>query len=99
MKKEVYHSDHIRQQSVVDDASSTINEELLNLYLTLPKRKREEKFADTARAAEIAGLSQRTIQLWIEIGSIKAIRIGKKYMVSLDSLMRYLRNQIDKLAS
>ena len=69
------------------------DQELLDLYLALSGNQRDEKFADTARAAEIAGLAQRTIQMWIEIGAIRAILIGKKYRVSLDSLTHYLKNR------
>ena len=70
--------------------------ELLTLYLAATVKQREAQFADTARAAEIAGLSRRTIQLWIDIGVLQALRIGKNYRVSLDSLRTYLESQIDK---
>ena len=65
--------------------------ELLDLYLAAPVKQREEQFLGTARAAEIAGVSQRTIQFWIDSGALPAIRIGKNYRVSLDSLREYLR--------
>ena len=77
-------------------APSPTNEELLELYLSLPKRQREERFADTAQAAEITGLSVRTIQSWIESGVVRAINIGKKYRVDVDSLRGYLKAQMDK---
>jgi excisionase family DNA binding protein len=70
--------------------------ELLTLYLAATVKQREAHFADTARAAEIAGLSRRTIQLWIDIGLLQALRIGRNYRVSLDSLRGYLESQIDK---
>lgn len=70
--------------------------ELLTLYLAATIKQREAYFADTARAAEIAGLSRRTIQLWIDIGVLQALRIGKNYRVSLDSLRKYLESLIDK---
>jgi len=69
--------------------------DLLNQYLGATIKERETQFADTARTAEIAGLSQRTIQLWIDIGLLQALRIGKNYKVSLDSLRRYLESRID----
>ncbi len=53
--------------------------DLLDMYLTLPHKQREQRFADTASAARITGLTQRTIQLWIEFGAIRAIPIGRKY--------------------
>ncbi len=72
------------------------NEELLELYLSLPKKQREERFTGTTQAAEITGLSVRTIQSWIESGAVRAINIGKKYRVDTVSLKGYLREQMDK---
>jgi excisionase family DNA binding protein len=71
------------------------NEELLMLYLSLPSQKRGEVFAPTARTAEIAGVSQRTVNLWIHSGLIQAIRIGKKYQVRLESLREFLKAVVD----
>jgi len=62
--------------------------DLLNLFFSLPLRQRELNFASTARAAEIVGLSQRTIQFWAQIGVIQSIRIGNKYQIYLRSLMQ-----------
>ncbi len=78
---------------------SPTDEELLRMYLKLPKKERSELFADTARAAELTDLSQRTIQLWIETGAIRAISIGKKYQVYLESLGDYLTKEAKKRAS
>ena len=78
---------------------SPTDEELLRMYLKLPKKERSEIFADTARAAELTDLSQRTIQFWIESGAIRAIPIGKKYQVYLESLADYLKKQAKKRAS
>ena len=75
------------------------DEELLRLYLKLPKKERSQFFADTARAAELTDLSQRTIQFWIESGAIRAIPIGKKYQIYLESLSDYLERQAKKRAS
>jgi hypothetical protein len=66
--------------------------DLLELYLSLPKKQRDKQFAGTLRAAELAGLAQRTIQLWIECGLIQAVLVGRKYQVHLDSLWEYLRS-------
>lgn len=71
------------------------SDELLNVYLTLPHKQREQRFADTASAARITGLTQRTIQLWIEFGAIRAIPIGRKYKIDLDSLRAYLKSRIE----
>ena len=64
--------------------------DLLNLYLSLPKSERGHRFADTAQTAEIVGISRRSIQLWIELGQIRAVRVGKKYYVHLASVHGYL---------
>ncbi len=61
-------------------------EDLLGLYLTLSPEARKERFATTAQAAELVGLSQRTIQWWVESGKILAVSVGKKYQVDLQSL-------------
>lgn len=77
-------------------ASETLpREDLLSLYLSLPQEKRRQKFAGTSEAAVMVGLSQRTIQMWIEVGFIAAIKIGRKYQVSLDSLRAYLKSRAD----
>ena len=68
-----------------------IEEELLEYYLALDDKRRARKFADTARVAHFVGLSQRTIQLWIEVGLIKTVRIGRKYQVDLESVKAHLR--------
>ena len=66
--------------------------ELLDRYLSLTTKEREEQFADTERAAEAIGLSRRTIQFWIGIGLLQAVRVGrKKYRVSLESLRQCLQ--------
>ena len=66
--------------------------DLLKLYLSLPQYERRKRFADTAETAEIVGISRRTIQLWIELGQIRAVRVGKKYYVHIDSVHRYLND-------
>ncbi len=79
------------------ETAALANDDLLALWLGLPKQERYQKFADTARAAEITGLSRRTIQFWIEIGAIKAATIGRRYEVDLESLTRYLKDRSEKL--
>ena len=77
-------------------AAVTLSEEdLLNLYLSLPEEERKQKFANTSEAAKMIGLSQRTIQTWIEGGFVAAIKLGRKYQVSLDSLRAYLKSRVD----
>ncbi len=70
------------------------DEELLELYLSLPKREREARFISTAQTAELAGLSVRTIQLWIESGALRAVAVGRKYRVDIASLREYLSLQV-----
>jgi excisionase family DNA binding protein len=70
--------------------------ELLSLYLSLPPASREKAFINTSTAAEITGVSMRTIQLWIENGAVRAIVIGRKYRIALESLREHLESQINK---
>lgn len=76
-------------------AETLPGEDLLSLYLSLPEEKRKQKFAGTSEAARLVGLSQRTIQMWIEVGFVAAVKIGRKYQVSLDSLKAYLLSRAD----
>lgn len=69
----------------------TCDLELLDLYLELGPKERERRFADTYRTAQLVGVTRRTIQLWIDAGSIRAIQIGRKYQVALDSVWAHLR--------
>jgi excisionase family DNA binding protein len=68
------------------------DDKLLERYLSLSEKQREEEFLTTERAAEIAGMSQRTIQLWVDVGDLRAIFLGRKCRVHRDSLMEYLKN-------
>jgi excisionase family DNA binding protein len=63
---------------------------LLEVYWSLPRDQRGIRFRPTAHAAQLVGLSQRTIQHWIATDRIQAIRMGKNYLVDLDSLKRHL---------
>ena len=65
-------------------------EQLLEHYLELDDQRRTRLFADTARVADLLGVSRRTIQLWIELGAIRAVRIGRKYQVDLKSVKAHL---------
>jgi excisionase family DNA binding protein len=78
-----------------DSDSDSDSNDLLDVYLTLPHKQREQRFADTASAARITGLTQRTIQLWIEFGAIRAIPIGRKYKIDLESLKAYLKSRVE----
>jgi excisionase family DNA binding protein len=73
--------------------SDLSDEKLLKDFLDLPEKQRAKRFADTARAAKLTGLSQHTIVNWIKHGHLRATRIGKKYQVELASLYRYLKYQ------
>ncbi|MDD5543113.1 MAG: helix-turn-helix domain-containing protein [Acidobacteriia bacterium] len=77
------------------DPSELSSEALLEYFLSLPKQRRDQEFTETSKAATITGLSQRTIQLWIEIGVIRAIHIGGKYKILLESLKSYLRTRLE----
>lgn len=65
------------------------------LWFSLSDAARKEQFGDTARAAEIAGVSRRTIQKWIELGQIASVPIGKRHQVHLDSLRHHLELHVD----
>jgi len=64
--------------------------ELLDIYLSLSVAEREGRFVGTTIAAERVGLSRRTIESWVDEGHIRAIRVGKKYQVDLESLRDYI---------
>lgn len=75
---------------------STDHEDLLTRYLSLPEKLREEEFADTCQAAKITGLNRRTILYWIDMGSVRAVPVGRKYRVHLPSLRAHLKTEADK---
>jgi excisionase family DNA binding protein len=60
----------------------------------MPPAERDEDFAETAQAAELFGVSQRTIQLWISRGYIRAVPIGRKQRVWLESVREYLARRL-----
>jgi excisionase family DNA binding protein len=76
--------------------SDPTDAELLNLYLSSPPAHREKMFITTAQAAEITGVSMRTIQFWIESGDIRAIVIGRKYRILVQSLRGHLERQVSR---
>ena len=75
--------------------ASVTDAELLNLYLSSPA-SREKIFVNTAQAAKITGVSMRTIQLWIECGTVRAIMVGSKYRIVFESLRAHLELQMNK---
>jgi len=64
--------------------------ELLQIYLTSSRRERAERFIDSSTAAELTGLSRRTIQWWVEGGLVDAVLIGRRYQIDRRSLLAYL---------
>jgi len=68
---------------------------LLEQYLAMTHMLRNQKFPTTARAAVVVGISQRTIQYWIEIGEIEAVYIGNKWRVNIDSLIEFLKKRAE----
>lgn len=64
---------------------------LLESYLELPASQRGSHFVDTADAATMTGLSRRTIQWWVEIGCIRAIKVGRRYHIERSSLIDHLQ--------
>jgi excisionase family DNA binding protein len=88
--KELYHMSNT-SKAIIDDN----REDLLEQYLSLPDDQREQKFPTTERAAELTGMSRRTIQYWVEVKDIEAIFVGKICRIRLDSLMTYLKSRVD----
>jgi excisionase family DNA binding protein len=78
-------------EAVIDD----YREDLLEHYLSLPEDQREQKFPTTERAAQLTGMSRRTIQYWVESEDIEAIFVGKICRVRLDSLVTYLKSRVN----
>jgi excisionase family DNA binding protein len=76
-------------------AGTSKNKKLLMLYLSLIRSERDRLFAATARAAELTGVSQRTIERWIEGGAVQAIHVGRNFQVFLPSLEEYLTRRSD----
>ncbi|MEP7340519.1 MAG: helix-turn-helix domain-containing protein [Acidobacteriota bacterium] len=68
---------------------------LLAIYVSLPPKEREKKFAGSERAAEIAGVSQRTIAKWINEGKIDSIFVANRHHVWLDSLLTHLEGHVE----
>lgn len=66
---------------------------LLQRYLALSSAERSREFVDTAQTANLLGLSRRTVQLWVELGIVNAVSIGKKHFVFLDSLRKALEKK------
>jgi excisionase family DNA binding protein len=85
----------MNQNTAKAKTEDVTDEELLDLYLSLPRKQREQRFVDTRHAAEFTGLSVRTIQLWIEIGAIRAIVVGKNYRADLNSVRHHLKRQMN----
>jgi excisionase family DNA binding protein len=65
-------------------------DELADCFYSADPEARKILFVSTAKAADSFGVSQRTIQLWIERGSILAIRTGRNYKVYLPDIKRYM---------
>ena len=94
MTKQTTQPTAVQQAATLAQSQVLTESDLLAQFLASPRKQREEQFADTARVAEMTGLSRRTIQIWIDIGLVQAIRLGrKKYQISLASLCRCLQEQ------
>lgn|SRR5262249_2509247 len=69
------------------------DDELLQSYLDLPAEERDARFADVSRAAQIVGLSPRTIQRWAKHRHIQAIFIAERYRIEIESLCNYIKQR------
>lgn len=65
----------------------------LEVFLATPSGERGGHFLTTREAAEWCGLSQRTIQAWIESDKIPFLRVGTKYLIPREPLARYLEKR------
>lgn len=79
-------------KSTVPDLTDS---DLLKLYLAASRQERTKLFADTGRAADLTGVSRRTIQFWVESGAVRAIAIGRRYEVYLPNLTSYLETRME----
>ncbi|MEJ2077648.1 MAG: helix-turn-helix domain-containing protein [Acidobacteriota bacterium] len=74
-----------------DPLSVSVGEErLLADYLQCPVSERRRRFLDTLSAAQLTGLSRRTIQWWVECGLVAAVMIGRRYQIEKGSLLSHL---------
>ncbi len=80
--------------TVNDPSRGMTDEELLDFYLSSSNGARQQFFATTGEAAELTGLSRRTIQSWVEEGRIRAIPVGRKLRIDVASLRKYLRQHL-----
>jgi hypothetical protein len=69
------------------------NEELLQHYLDLSAEERDMQFADVVRAAQLAGLSPRTIQRWAKHRHIRAVLVAERYRIEIKSLYNYIKKR------
>jgi excisionase family DNA binding protein len=86
---------HMKDSASPARIANLTDTQLLSLYLSLSPASREKIFVSTAQAAKITGVSMRAIQLWIESGAVRAIVIGRKYRIVLESLHEHLRLQME----
>lgn len=93
MDSEEKSPDDVIQGKLPEGDSDSTDEQLIDEYLAMPKKTRDRQFVGTASAAEIADVSQRTIELWIGSRAIRAVLVGRKYQVSLPSLISYLKSR------
>jgi excisionase family DNA binding protein len=71
-------------------AEGNSKKELVDVYFSYSPDQRKRLFASTAATSNVYGISQRTLQRWIEEGVIVAIRIGEKYQIYLPAMERYI---------
>jgi len=67
----------------------------VDLYLRSSPRERRVEFLDTANVARFFGVSQRTVQYWIHLGKLPAVRVGRTYRVARSHLRRILEADLD----
>jgi hypothetical protein len=93
MDSEEKSPDDVTQVKLPEGYSNSTDEQLIDQYLAMPKKTRDHQFVGAGAAAEIANVSRRSIELWIGSRAIRAILVGRKYQVSLPSLISYLKSR------
>jgi excisionase family DNA binding protein len=67
----------------------------VDLFWSLSPLERERQFVTTSEAAHQIGISRRTLQNWVQLGEVRAIKVGKNYRVLLASVKARLIDSHD----
>jgi excisionase family DNA binding protein len=48
------------------------------------------KFYDLNEVADLLKVSTMTVRRWIKTGKLKAVRIGRKYLITEDTILQFV---------